>query len=321
MMKISIVIPCYNEEEMLDYTVAEFQSFFTKNIQRNLFSDDSEIIFVDDGSQDKTWDKIYSATTLEPYFKGVKLSRNKGHQNALLAGISCAKGDFIITIDADLQDDINAISEMVKLAKNGSEVVYGVRKSRETDTKFKKVTAEAYYKVMKLFGVELVFNHADFRGMSKRAVQSLLEYKEVNLFLRGIIPQLGYTTSIVYYDRKERIAGETKYPLKKMLSFAWQGITSFSTIPLKVLTWMGSILALISIGITIWAIGVKLFSDSAVPGWASTVIPIVFLGGVQLLGLGILGEYLGKVYLEVKGRPRFFIENITDQVDMRDERK
>lgn len=316
-MKISIVIPCYNEEEMLDYTISEFRDFFEKNIQLNIFSSDSEIVLVDDGSQDKTWNKICEATELERYFKGVKLSRNKGHQNALLAGISCAEGDFIITIDADLQDDINAITEMVKLAKNGSHIVYGVRKSRETDTKFKKITAEAYYKVMKIFGVELVFNHADFRGMSKRAVRALLEYKEVNLFLRGIVPQLGYTTSIVYYDRKERLAGETKYPLKKMLSFAWQGITSFSTIPLKALTWMGSILALFSIGITMWAIYVKLFSSSAVPGWASIVIPIVFLGGVQLLGLGILGEYLGKVYLEVKGRPRFFIENVVDQVNMK----
>lgn len=311
-MRVSIVIPCYNEEEMLDYTIAEFRQFFAKHIEENFFSINSEVIFVDDGSKDKTWEKICGATELESYFKGVKLSRNKGHQNALLAGISYAEGDFIITIDADLQDDINAIAEMIKLAKNGSDIVYGVRKSRETDTKFKKITAEAYYKVMKIFGVELVFNHADFRGMSKRAVQALLEYKEVNLFLRGIVPQLGYTTSIVYYDRKERIAGETKYPLKKMLSFAWQGVTSFSTIPLKALTWLGSILALMSIVVTIWVIGVKLFSDTAVPGWASTIIPIVFLGGVQLLGLGILGEYLGKVYLEVKGRPRFFIENIID---------
>ena len=307
-MKITIVVPCFNEEEMLDYTIVEFQKFFAHNIEKKIFTPDSEIILVDDGSKDKTWNKICEATELESYFKGVKLSRNKGHQNALLAGISYAEGDFIITIDADLQDDINAITEMVKLARNGSDIVYGVRKSRETDTKFKKITAEAYYKVMKAFGVELVFNHADFRGMSKRAVDALLEYKEVNLFLRGIVPQLGYTTSIVYYDRKERLAGETKYPLKKMLSFAWQGVTSFSTIPLKALTWMGSVLALISIGITIWAIYVKLFSGSAVPGWASTVIPVVFLGGVQLLGLGILGEYLGKVYLEVKGRPRFFVE-------------
>lgn len=314
-MRISIVVPCFNEEEMLDYTCAEFQNFWNKSIESNIFSEDSEIIFVDDGSKDKTWQKICEAVKLKSYFKGIKLSRNKGHQNALLAGLSEATGDFVITIDADLQDDLNAMTEMIKLARSGSDIVYGVRKGRDTDTVFKKQSAELYYKLMKLFGVELVFNHADFRGMSRRAIAALLEYKEVNLFLRGLVPELGYTTSIVYYDRKERLAGETKYPLKKMISFAWQGVTSFSTIPLKLLTWLGSILALISIVITIWVIAAKFFSASTVPGWASTMIPIVFLGGVQLLGLGILGEYLGKIYLEVKNRPKFFIEKIEHNND------
>lgn len=307
-MKISVVVPCYNEEEILDYTIASFCDFFNENFQEENFRLDSELIFIDDGSRDNTWSIICDAAEKYDFIKGIKLSRNKGHQNALLAGMSSATGDFIITIDADLQDDINAICEMVHFAKNGSEIVYGVRKSREADTGFKRFTAESYYNIMRYLGVELIFNHADFRGMSKRAVEALLAYKEVNLFLRGIVPQLGYPTSIVYYDRKERLAGETKYPLKKMLSFAWQGITSFSTVPLKALSWCGVTLALVSVMIVIWALLTWLISGTTVPGWTSTVVPIVFFSGVQLFGLGIVGEYLGKIYLEVKERPKFFIE-------------
>lgn len=314
-MKLSIVVPCYNEEEVFQYTVSALSKFLLMSKKEGLIAEVSELIFVDDGSKDKTWELIQNASAENSNnIKGIRLSRNKGHQAALLAGLSMAQGDFIVTIDADLQDDIHAITEMVNDAKSGAEVVFGVRKKRDTDTFFKKITAELFYKAMQIMGVDLVFNHADFRGMSKRAVQALLEYKEVNLFLRGIVPLLGYKTTIVFYDRKERVAGETKYPFKKMLSFAWQGVTSFSTIPLKMVTWIGSILSLVSLLIAIWALFSWLFIDSTIPGWTSTIIPITFFSGVQLLALGVLGEYLGKIYLEVKQRPRFFISAITSNM-------
>lgn len=310
-MKVSLVVPCYNEEEMLPLTVSELTRFLDGCVEDKLIDSGSEIIFVDDGSRDSTWQLIAEASEKHARVTGVKLSRNRGHQNALLAGMEVADGDFIITIDADLQDDVNVIRDMVKAAEGGAEIVLGVRRRRNTDSFFKRFSAQAFYRFMRMFKVDLVYNHADFRGMSKRAVNCLREYSEVNLFLRGIVPELGYSTMLVYYDRKERAAGETKYPLGKMLAFAWQGITSFSTIPLKCLTYGGLLLSFVSLLIVVWALVVRLFTDNTVPGWTSTLVPLIFLSGIQLMGMGIIGEYLGKIYLETKRRPRFFIEKIS----------
>lgn len=310
-MKISLVVPCYNEEEILPRTIKELTGFLGECVGENLADDGSEIIFVDDGSRDQTWSLIEEAAQVFPEVRGVKLSRNRGHQNALLAGLAEASGDFIVTIDADLQDDVAVIKDMIRAAENGSDIVLGVRKKRDTDTAFKKFSALGFYRLMSVMGVDIVPNHADFRGMSRRTVEALFQYKEVNLFLRGLVPELGYPTSIVYYDRKERLAGETKYPLRKMLAFAWQGITSFSTFPLKLVTMTGLAFAAASLLIVAWALVIRFFTDNTVPGWTSTVAPLVFLAGIQLLGLGIIGEYLGKVYLEVKRRPRFFVEKTT----------
>ena len=229
--------------------------------------------------------------------------------DAVLAGILDAKGDAVISLDADLQDDLGAIEKMIVAHRQGSDIVYGVRGKRDTDTFFKRLSAEGFYRLMERFGVELVFNHADYRLMSRRAIEALREFSEVNLFLRGIIPQLGFPSTIIYYNRIERFAGESKYPLKKMLALAWQGITSFSTVPLRMITTLGFLVSLGSFGISLWAIFVRLFSTQAVPGWASTVLPIYLLGGIQLLCIGIIGEYLAKIYMETKRRPHFFIED------------
>jgi glycosyltransferase involved in cell wall biosynthesis len=242
-------------------------------------------------------------------FRKHQLSRNRGHQNALLAGLLDVKGDVVISLDADLQDELGAIEKMILAHRQGSDIVFGVRKSRDTDTFFKRFTAEGYYRLLEHFGVEVVFNHADYRLMSRRAIEALREFNEVNLFLRGIIPQLGFSSSIVYYGRVERFAGESKYPLSKMLALAWEGITSFSTVPLRIITALGFLISLASFGITLWALFIRLFSDQAVPGWTSTVVPIYLLGGIQLLCIGIIGEYLAKTYMETKQRPHFFIED------------
>ena len=241
------------------------------------------------------------------------MSRNRGHQNALLAGLLTVKGEAVISVDADLQDDLSAIEEMLDDYAAGHDIVYGVRSSRKTDTFFKSFTATAYYRLLGIMGVEIVYNHADYRLMSRRAIEALKEFGEVNLFLRGIIPQLGFSHTIVYYERAERFAGESKYPLKKMLALAWQGITSFSNVPLQFITHLGLLVSLISFAVTIWAIWVKLFTEVAIPGWASTVLPIYFLGGIQLLCLGIIGEYLAKIYTETKRRPRYVIEKTTSR--------
>ena len=243
--------------------------------------------------------------------RGIKLSRNLGHQNALLAGLLTVKGEVVISVDADLQDDLAAIEEMLDDYAAGYDIVYGVRSSRKTDTFFKNFTAIAYYRLLGIMGVEIIYNHADYRLMSRRVIDALREFGEVNLFLRGIIPQLGFSNTIVYYERADRFAGESKYPLKKMLSLAWQGITSFSNVPLKFITGLGLLVSLISFAVTIWAIWIKLFTELAIPGWASTVLPIYFLGGIQLLCLGIIGEYLAKIYMETKRRPRYIIEKTT----------
>lgn len=310
--KISIVMPCYNEEEVLPKTIVEMDFLFKNLIEKKIISGDSLLYFVDDGSKDETWNIINSLSEQYSYVSGIKLSKNRGHQNAVLAGLFNAEGDAVISIDADLQDDINAIESMIKHFVAGSDVVFGVRSKRDTDTFFKRWTAQSYYRLLKAMGIDLVNDHADFRLLSRRALEELKKFKEVNLFLRGIVPMLGFTSSIVEYERNVRAAGESKYPLSKMLSFAIQGITSLSNIPLRLITGLGIIVSFLSFVMIFWVLGVRFIIDSAVPGWASIVIPMFFLGGIQLLCLGILGEYLSKIYMETKSRPRYSIDQIVN---------
>jgi len=309
-MEIGIVVPCFNEEEVLTETSKRLANLIDELVKDKQISETSKIWFVDDGSKDKTWNIIEGLALKNHHIKGIKLSRNRGHQNALLAGLSTAEGDALISIDADLQDDIQCIKEMVSEWKNGADIVYGVRKKRETDTAFKRITALGFYKIMGVMGVDVVHNHADFRLMSRSAIESLKEFKEVNLFLRGIIPLLGFKTANVYYDRHERFAGDSKYPLKKMITFALNGITSFSVVPLRIITVLGFFVFALSALMSIWVIGVKIFSDEAIPGWASTVLPTYFIGGIQILCIGVIGEYLGRIYNETKARPRYFIGQV-----------
>jgi len=310
--KLGIVVPCYNEEEVLPETSRRLIDLLSSLSAQGKITLDSCVYFVDDGSKDATWSVIESLSSRHSQIAGIKLSRNRGHQNALLAGLFTAEGDVVISVDADLQDDLDAIGEMLDRNREGAEVVYGVRKLRETDTFFKRISAESFYRLLALFGAEVVYNHADYRLMSRRALEGLMLYKEVNLFLRGIVPLIGYRSAIVYYDRHERFAGESKYPLKKMLGFAWEAITSFSIVPLRAITAIGFIVFLFSIAMVAWVLGVRLFTDQAVPGWASAVLPVYLLGGIQILCIGILGEYLGKTYSEIKERPRYLIEKIID---------
>lgn len=304
-----LVIPCYNEEEVLPLTKKELKEKMESLIKEKKISKDSKVMFVNDGSKDKTWELIEEYHNEDPLFVGVKLSRNKGHQNALLAGLMSAKkyADITISMDADLQDDINVIDKMIEENNKGSEIVYGVRSSRKKDSWFKRFTAESFYKLMRVMGVEVVFNHADCRLMSKRALDELERFDEVNLFLRGIVPLIGFQTSVATYERKERAAGESKYPLKKMLSFAWDGITSFSVKPLKMITTLGFIMLFISIIMIIYTIVVKILGNT-VDGWAFIMLSIWFIGGVQLVSVGLIGEYVGKIYSETKHRPRYIIE-------------
>ncbi len=304
-----LVIPCYNEEEVLPLTKKKLKEKMDNLIKENKISKDSKVMFVNDGSKDKTWELIEEYHNEDPLFVGVKLSRNKGHQNALLAGLMTAKkyADITISMDADLQDDINVIDKMIEENNKGSEIVYGVRSSRKKDSWFKRFTAESFYKLMRAMGVEVVFNHADCRLMSKKALDELENFEEVNLFLRGIVPLIGFKTSIVTYERNERAAGESKYPLKKMLSFAWDGITSFSVKPLKVITALGFIMLIISIIIITYTIIIKILGH-AVDGWAFIMLSIWFIGGVELVSLGLIGEYIGKIYSETKHRPRYIVE-------------
>ena len=307
-MQISVVVPCYNEESVLRETAARLTALYSMLLAQGRISAASAIYFIDDGSKDRTWQLIEELAHQQPSIRGIKLSRNRGHQIALLAGLLSAPGDAVISVDADMQDDVGAIAEMVAAHAAGAHIVYGVRRRRDTDSFLKRFTAERYYALLTLFGVEIVFNHADFRLLSRRAIEALSEYREVNVFLRGLIPQLGFSTSIVYYDRAERFAGVSKYPVGKILSLAWNGITSFSAVPLRLITNLGFLISLGSVGVALWALGVKLFTNAAVPGWASTVIPIYFLGGIQLFSIGIIGEYVAKIYLESKRRPRYFID-------------
>lgn len=309
---LTIVVPCYNEQEVLPETVKELGEMLEKLIQDKKISPKSKILFVNDGSKDKTWELISKYTNKYGYVTGIKFSRNYGHQNALLAGMSIAVkySDMIITIDADLQDDINAIPEMVKKYNEGYDVVYGVRNSRETDTFFKRRTALTFYGLMGKLGVKLVPDSADYRLLSKRATESLLAFKERNLFLRGMVPLVGYNSAKVYYARKERFAGKSKYPLSKMLHFALDGITSFSITPIHLILYLGMLTVLISIICMIYTL-IEKINGHIVTGWASLMLSIWFLGGVQLISISIIGEYVGKIFSEVKHRPRFVIENET----------
>jgi polyisoprenyl-phosphate glycosyltransferase len=307
---LSIVVPCFNEEAVLLETYARLSALREHLVTEGKISRKSTIVFVDDGSRDETWSIIDSWARAGSPVVGVKLSRNCGHQNALLAGLSSAKGDAVVTIDADLQDDENAIERMVDAFHEGNEVVYGVRAKRETDTWFKRVTARSFYRTMNALGVHTVVDHADYRLLSRRAIDCLQQFSEVNLFLRGVVPLLGLRCATVHYDRRARFAGASKYPLRKMLEFAVDGITSFSTAPLRAIAMLGFTLSMACLVLAGWVIAVKLLSSSAVPGWASTILPIYFLGGVQLLCAGVVGEYVGKIYMEIKRRPRFLIESI-----------
>ena len=311
-IELSIVVPCYNEEAVLPETVQRLAELLQDLINRAKITSDSCVYYVDDGSRDRTWDLIETLAKTNRFVRGIKLSRNRGHQNALLAGLLTVKGEVVVSVDADLQDDLAAIEAMLEDYAAGHDIVYGVRSSRKTDTFFKNFTAIAYYRLLGIMGVEIVFNHADYRLMSRRVIDALQEFGEVNLFLRGIIPQLGFAHSIVYYERAQRFAGESKYPLKKMLALAWQGITSFSDVPLQFITHLGLLVSLISFIVTLWTVWIKLFTEYALPGWASTVLPIYFLGGIQLLCLGMIGEYLAKIYAETKRRPRYIIEKTTE---------
>lgn len=304
-----LVVPCYNEEEVLTETSKQLLSKLTSLIAAKTISKESRIIFIDDGSRDATWSIIENLNKKNSKFGGIKLSRNRGHQNALLSGLMTAKNhaDIVISLDADLQDDINAVDEMLKENTKGADIVYGVRGSREKDTFFKRATAQGFYRLMSKMGVDSVYNHADYRLMSKRALDELEKFNEVNLFLRGIVPLLGFKTAIVEYKRAERFAGESKYPLRKMLNFAIDGITSFSVKPLRLVTSLGIIVLVVSLLIMLYSLVAK-FSGHTVEGWAFTVISVWFIGGVQMLSIGIVGEYIGKIYSETKSRPRFIIE-------------
>ncbi len=307
-MQLSIVVPCYNEELVLNETAARLRELLAQLTAQGKLASSSAVYFVDDGSNDGTWALIERLAQEFPCIHGIKLARNRGHQLALLAGLMTVGGDAVITIDADLQDDLGAIDEMISAFAAGSDIVYGVRSDRRSDVFLKRWTAERYYALLARLGVEVVFNHADYRLLSRRVIDALSQYSEVNVFLRGLIPQIGFRTSIVRYERAARFAGESKYPLHKMLALAWDGVTSFSAVPLRMITKLGFLISLGSLAVGLWALGIRLMTDRAVPGWASTVTPIYFLGGVQLLSIGIIGEYLAKTYLESKRRPRFIID-------------
>ena len=307
-----IVIPCYNEEKVLPVTNALFADKLSALIQNGEISEKSRVLFVDDGSKDNTWAVISDLRAKNPRFAGLKLSRNQGHQNALLAGLMTAKNyaDITVSIDCDGQDDVDAMDKMLEDYKDGAEIVYGVRAARDTDTVFKRTTAKWYYKILNLLGAEVVYNHADYRLMSRRALEALSQFHEVNLFLRGLVPLVGFKSSSVYYDRKERMAGESHYPLSKMLSLGFNGITSLSVRPLKLITSLGLLMSLVSLMAVVVTVIIKLFGYT-VQGWTSLLCVIFLLGGIQIFCLGVIGEYIGKMYAETKARPRYIIEKNT----------
>lgn len=316
MDRLAIVVPCYNEEEVLKIASKALREVLEDLVKKGKISEDSFILFVNDGSRDRTWELIEEEHRAYPQqVFGVKLAGNVGHQFALTAGLITAKdlSDVTVSIDADLQDDVTVIEEMLDKFHAGNDIVYGVRKERKTDTFFKRTTAQGFYKVMGMMGVKTVYNHADFRLMSKRAVEQFSLYKETNLFLRGMMPLIGYQTDCVYYDRKERVAGESKYPLKKMLALAFNGISSFSVKPISMILGLGMVIIFASILAAIYAL-ISYFTGHVVPGWTSLILSIWFLGGVELLAIGLVGQYIGKIYIEVKQRPRYNIEKVlTDE--------
>lgn len=311
-----LVVPCYNEEEVLPETARRLGDKLAALTAAGKISPDSRVLFVNDGSKDRTWELIRGLHARDPRFLGADLTRNRGHQNALLAGLMTAKDrcDIAISMDADLQDDVDAVDAMVDAYHQGCDIVYGVRSSRKKDTFFKRFTAEAFYRLMNRMGAETVFNHADYRLMSRRALEGLAQFKEVNLFLRGIVPMIGYTTGTVEYERGERFAGESKYPLKKMVAFALEGITSLSTKPIRMVTGLGFLIFLVSILMLIYSI-VRWATGATILGWASVICSVWAIGGLILLSMGIIGEYIGKIYLETKGRPRFLIRELLEDED------
>ena len=311
-----MVIPCYNEEEVLPETTKRLEKKLGDLIKKKVISEKSKVMYVYDGSKDKTWELIKKINKDNSMFTGICLSRNRGHQNALVAGLLTAKeyADVVISMDADLQDDINAIDEMLEKYYDGCDIVYGVRSARKTDTFFKKVTAEGFYKFMQMMGVDVVYNHADYRLTSKKVLNNFQNYKEVNLFLRGIFPLIGYKSDKVYYERAERFAGESKYPLKKMLNFAWDGITSFSVKPLRLICTLGFVILFISIIIMIYSL-VRKLTGNTIDGWTFLNISIWFIGGLQMISLGVIGEYVGKMYNETKARPRFIIAENLEEIN------
>ena len=317
--KLYMVIPCYNEEEVLPETSKRLREKINSLIEKGKIDKESRIVFVNDGSKDKTWEIIKTLHEEDPVFSGINLTRNRGHQNALLAGLMTVMdyADMAISMDADLQDDVDAIDEMIDKYLDGIDIVYGVRSSRAKDTFFKKATAEGFYKIMNSMGANTVFNHADYRLMSKRALEGLSQFQEVNLFLRGIVPMIGYPTDVVYYERGERFAGESKYPLGKMLSFAIEGITSLSTKPIRMITFLGFFIFLVSIGILIYSL-VRHFMGATIVGWTTLMVSVWGIGGLILLSLGVVGEYNGKIYLETKARPRFIVEQFLDEAAQRE---
>lgn len=312
--KLMVVIPCYNEEEVLPETSRRLKAKMASLVENGLIAEDSRVLLVDDGSKDRTWALISELHDQEPLFEGVKLSRNRGHQNALLAGLMTARDrcDICISMDADLQDDMDAMDRFIQEYQKGCEIVYGVRNKRDTDTVFKRQTALLFYRLMKGLGVDITYNHADYRLMSNRALQALSQFREVNLFLRGLAPLVGFQSGVVTYDRSERFAGESKYPFKKMLAFAIDGITSFSVKPLRLITTVGIVIFLISLCMLVYTL-ISWVSGHTVTGWTSTLASIWMIGGIQLLSLGVIGEYIGKIYHETKRRPRFIIDRYLNE--------
>lgn len=308
--QLTIVVPCFNEEDVLPETAQRLRSLLDRLQRGRRIAAGSRIVFIDDGSRDRTWELIEQLSRDDERMGGIKLSRNRGHQNALLAGLFTVEGDVLVSVDADLQDDVEVIEEMLSQHARGMNVVYGVRNDRSSDGLFKRASALGFYRMLHALGVESVYNHADFRLLSRCAVDALKDFREVNLFLRGIVPLIGFKSSVVYYTRTERVAGVSKYPLRKMMALALDAVTSFSVVPLRLISALGVLVFLFSIGMGAWTLWIKLFSHRAVPGWTSTLLPIYLLGGLQILCVGILGEYLGKVYQETKRRPRYIIEKV-----------